>query len=154
MRFHCSLWHFDKCCVTVALKSHYTKHPHFRSIVQVQWESKWIMHETWERKQMLTNFKMGQNHDNLVGDKWSNFSKILTVSLLLDWFPEQKRSFSRQMGNFPSRGEDSFYMPDIIRTNKLGKAPVYLSCNIDGQAHENANVYIHHFFKVLKFKAQ
>jgi len=95
---------------------------------------------------MLTNFKIGQNHDNLVGDKWSRFSKILTVSLLVDWFAEQKRSFSKQMGYFPSRGEFSFYMPDIMRTNKLDKAPVYLSWNIDGQVHENANVCIHHFF--------
>lgn len=27
---------------------------------------------------MLTNLKMGQNHDNLVGDKWSHFSTVLT----------------------------------------------------------------------------
>lgn len=37
-----------------------------------------------------------------------------------------------------------------MRTNKLGKAPVYLSWNIDGQAHENSNVYIHHFFLSLE----
>lgn len=150
MRFHCSLWHFDKCCVTIALRSDYTKHPHSRNIAQAQWESKWIMHETWERKQMLTNLKMGQTHDNLVSDKWSNFSTILTNCVPFDlcpyWFAEHKRSFSRQMDNFPCRGEFSFYMPDMMRTNKLGKPAVYLRWNIDGQAHENANVYIHHFF--------
>lgn len=31
MRFHCSLRHFDKCCVTIAPKSDYTKHPYSRS---------------------------------------------------------------------------------------------------------------------------
>lgn len=150
MRFHCSLWHFDKCCVTSALKSDYTNHPHSGSIapvVRIQMNYAWNR----ERKQMLTNFKMGQNHDNLVGDKWRHFSTILTnCSLLLEWFAEQKRSFSRQMGNFPSRGEFSFYMSAIMRTNKLGKAPVYLSWNIDGQAPEKANVYIHHFFLSLE----
>lgn len=115
------------------------------------------MHETWERKQMLTNLKMGQTHDNLVSDKWSNFSTILTNCVPFDlcpyWFAEHKRSFSRQMDNFPWRGEFSFYMPDVMRTNKLGKTAAYLRWNIDGQAHENANVYIHlFFFKCVNFE--
>lgn len=57
------------------------------------------------------------------------------------------------MDNLPCREEFSFYMPDMMRTNKLGKTAVYLRWNIDGEAHENANVYIYHFFLGLKIQS-
>lgn len=110
------------------------------------------MYETWERKQMLTNFKVGQNHDNLVGDKWSNLSKILPKYVLsARLICREEISFSKQMENFPNRGEFNFYMQDIMRTNKLGKVPIYLGWNINCQAHENSNACIFLFSFFLFF---
>lgn len=77
---------------------------------------------------MLTNFKVGQNHDNMVCDKRNNFSKILPNYVLsARLICREKISFSKQMGNFPNRGEFNFYMQDIMRNNKLGKVPAYLN---------------------------
>lgn len=50
-----------------------------------------------------------------------------TMSFLARLICREEISFSKQMGNFPNRGEFSFYTQDIMRTNKLGKVPVYLN---------------------------
>lgn len=53
---------------------------------------------------MLTNFKMGQNHDNLVGDKWSNFSKILTNCVpSARWICRAEKVIFQADGEFPKQ---------------------------------------------------